>query len=198
MKNFYNIVEDIQVNTRKINKKFNEEVALTFESYLYEEADKWYKNNIATTDFYKRTYQLSQNSVYLKKVSAFEYKIELNPRKMKKKKWQKPNKDIKGDARYTGIMGSYMDIDGKVVASDVLEWEEEGTGPFARYNYSKGSGIYASALKRLIADVDKIEVDLRTLLSLSLGTIDIARGLLKILKQETKELLQKEYNELYK
>lgn len=199
MKNFSNIITDMQKDARKINKAFNEEVAKTFEKYLEEESNKWYANNIADTDFYTRTHQLSTNAIYYKKISAFEYKISLNPRKIKKKKWSDPHEGIKGDERYEGIMGSYMDVENGNVAAKVLEWEEEGTGSFAQYGYKKGDGIFGSALKRLIDYVSRAEVSRKVLFSLSTMTsIDIGTDcLFPILKKATLNALQDEYNELY-
>lgn len=201
------IYEDIEQDAIKISKNFNKQVAEEFKLLYNDEAYAWYTKNIPTTGDieggdYKRTYQLMDNALLIRKEEEYGEKISLSPDKIKPKKGKKPTKK-------KGEYGSYIDNSGtlpsyyswnknelqKNIASDVLEWEERGLHNFARYHYHRGEGIYGSTLKKMIQEIDKIKKSEN--LKVSLPDY-IVEDLYNLLKQKTKKIMQKRYNELYK
>ena len=201
------IYEDIEQDAIKISKNFNKQVAEEFRLLYDDEADAWYYRNIPTTGDveggdYERTYKLMDDALLIRKEEEYGEKISLSPDKIKPKKGRKPVKTQEGGKTktdYSGTLPSYYSWNKnesrKNIASDVLEWEERGIHNFARYHYHRGEGIYGSTLKKMIQEIDKIKKSED--LKVSLPDY-IVEDLYNLLKQKTKKIMQKRYNELYK
>lgn len=189
MKEIDQFIPDLQIECDKITKSFNTIVAKEFYKELEESAKDWYYNN-KSSGIYKRTKQLRDNAVLKEKENEYEFKVSFSPQKIIRKSWETPDKPSSNWNKNT-VLGSYEDVHGNDVASQVLAWEEEGVGVFSKYNYKKGSGIWGKALDRFIKKIDTLTI---TNPKLNMPD-DIKKDLIELMKKKSKQQLQKEYDE---
>ena len=195
---FENIVRYMKKDAKIINISFNYKVAELFEQLLKKSARDWYDDYKVDTEYYFRSYQLEKKAIIFEKSQTYKQKISFSPKNIETAEWEEPftGKGLSKSDRYKGTMGHYTNLKGKNVASLVLDLEEQHMGYFSRYDYEKGDGIYGSALKELINQIDSISIAYSS--NIFETPESIVNGLIETMKEGTKKILQDRYDELYK
>lgn len=186
IKNIDKIYDDLQEDANKISKEFNQQVADEFKRVYIEEAYNWYSENTPKSEeYYKRTGQLGDKALLIKKEEKYGKKISFSGDQIRPQRY--------GDK----ILPAYYSWNNKIkknIASDVLYWEEMGYNNFSEYGYRKGHGVWGRTVNEMIKQIDKIRPSRELKVKLP---DNIINDLYNLLKNKTKAILQKRWAEMF-